>query len=46
MHWPIETLGAWRKSVVIGHYRYDGVPRHMGRLWVFRERILRYWCRT
>jgi len=46
MHWPIEKLGAWLKSVVIGHYRYYGVPRNMGRLWVFRERILRYWCRT
>jgi RNA-directed DNA polymerase len=46
MHWPIEKLGAWLKSVVIGHYRYYGVPRNMGRLWVFRERILRYWCHT
>src|SRR5215510_13612046 len=46
MHWPIEKLGAWLKSVVIGHYRYYGVPRNMGRLWVFRECILRYWCHT
>jgi len=46
MHGPIEKLGAWLKSVVIGHYRYYGVPRNMGRLWVFRERILRYWCCT
>ena len=46
MHWPIEKLGAWLKSVVIGHDRYSGVPRNMGRLWVFRERILRYWCHT
>jgi group II intron reverse transcriptase/maturase len=46
MHWPIEKLGAWLTSVVRGHYRYYGVPRNMGRLWVFRECILRYWCRT
>ena len=46
MHWPIEKLGAWLKSVVVGHYRYYGVPRNMSRLWVFRERILRYWCHT
>ena len=45
-HWPIEKLGAWRKSVVSGHYRYSGVPRNRGRLWVFRERLLRYWCGT
>jgi RNA-directed DNA polymerase len=46
MHWPIEKLGAWLKSVVVGHYRYYGVPRNMSRLWVFRERIRRYWCHT
>jgi RNA-directed DNA polymerase len=46
MHWPIEKLGAWLKSVVAGHYRYYGVPRNMSMLRVFRERILRYWCRT
>jgi RNA-directed DNA polymerase len=46
MHWPIEKLGAWLKSVVIGHYRYYGVPRHRGRLWVLREGRLRYGCRT
>ncbi len=46
MHWPIEKLGAWLKRVVVGHYRYDGVPRNMGRLRVFRERVLRSWCRT
>jgi RNA-directed DNA polymerase len=44
MHWPIEQLGAWLKRVGIGHYRYSGVPRNMGRLWGFRERLLRYWC--
>jgi RNA-directed DNA polymerase len=46
MHWPIEKRGAWRKRVVLGHYRYSGVPRNMGRLWGVRERILRSWCRT
>jgi RNA-directed DNA polymerase len=45
MHWPIKKLGAWLKSVVVGHYRYYGVPRNMGMLRVFRERVLRYWCR-
>jgi RNA-directed DNA polymerase len=46
MHWPIRQLGAWLKSVLTGHYRYYGVPRNLGMLRVFRERILRYWCRT
>jgi RNA-directed DNA polymerase len=45
MHWPIEQLGAWLTRVVVGPYRYYGVPRNMGRLRVFRDWILRYWCR-
>ena len=44
--WPIRQRGAWLKSVLTGHYRYDGVPRNLGMLQVFRERILRYWCHT
>jgi RNA-directed DNA polymerase len=46
MHWPSEKRGAWLKRGVTGHYRYYGVPRNLGRLWVFRERLRRYWCRT
>ena len=46
MHWPIRQLGAWLKSVLTGHYRDYGVPRNLGMLRVFRERILRYWCHT
>jgi RNA-directed DNA polymerase len=45
-HWLIEQLGAWLKSVVIEPSRSYGVPRNMGRLWVVRERLLRYWCCT
>ena len=41
-HWPIKALGAGLKSVLVGHDRYYGVPRHMGMLRVFRARILRY----
>ena len=39
--WPIQALGAWLKRVVVGQYRSYGVPRHMGMLRVFRERIRR-----
>jgi RNA-directed DNA polymerase len=45
-HWPIRPRGAWRKSVLTGHYRDYGVPRNLGRRRVVRERILRYWCHT
>jgi len=44
-HWPIKQFGEWLLRVVVGHYRYYGVPRTMGRRRVFRECIRRYWCR-
>ena len=44
LHWPIEQRGAWRKRVVLGHSRSSGGPRHRGRLWGFRERLLRDGC--
>jgi RNA-directed DNA polymerase len=46
MHWPIPQQGAWLRSVLLGHYRYDGVPRHGSVLTVFRETVRRSWCRT
>jgi RNA-directed DNA polymerase len=46
MHWPIPQQGAWLQSVLLGHYRYDGVPRNGSRLKVVRETIMRYWCQT
>jgi RNA-directed DNA polymerase len=46
MHWPIRQLGAWLKSVLMGHYQYYGVPRNLGMLQVFRDCILRYWGHT
>jgi RNA-directed DNA polymerase len=46
MHWPIPQQGAWRRSVLLGHYRYDAVPRNGSLLSVFRETIRRYGCQT
>jgi RNA-directed DNA polymerase len=46
MHWPIPRQGAWLKSVLLGHYRYYGVPRNGSLLTVFHETVMRYWCRT
>jgi RNA-directed DNA polymerase len=44
--WRIRPLGAWLQSVLRGHYRYEGVPRHLGRRQGFRACLLRYWCHT
>ena len=41
MPWPSRQLGAGLKSGLTGPDRYDGGPRNMRRLRVFRERILR-----
>jgi RNA-directed DNA polymerase len=46
MHWPIPQQGAWRCSVLLGHYRYYAVPRNGSLLRVFRETVRRSWCRT
>ena len=42
MHWPIQELGAWLRSVVTGHYQYYAVPRNLVMLRVFRDRTIRY----
>ncbi len=46
LHGPSEKLGAGRTRVVVGQSRDDGVPRNMGMLRVWRERVRRSWCRT
>jgi RNA-directed DNA polymerase len=45
MHWPIPQQGAWVRSVLLGHYRYYGVPRNGSLLTVFCETVRRSWCR-
>lgn len=46
MHCPVAQVGAWLRLVLAGHYRYYGVPRNGTMLAVFREKVLRLWCRT
>ena len=40
------AAGAWLRAVLLGHYRYYAVPRNSSLLHVFRDGIMRYWCRT
>ena len=46
LHWPIPPQGAWLQSVLLGHSRYDAVPRNGSLLTVCRDTIMRYWCQT
>ena len=46
MHWPVPKVGAWLKSVLVGHYRYYGVPNNWRMLSKFRWAILKLWLKT
>jgi RNA-directed DNA polymerase len=43
MHDPLPEVGKWLRSVVVGHYRYYGVPRNGPSLNTFRRQLVRLW---
>jgi len=45
-HEPTAESGRWLRSVVVGHYRYYGVPHNSRRIATFRYRIVRAWLRA
>ena len=46
MHLPVLVQGAWLRSVVLGHYRYYGVPHNAKALQRFRKEVARLWQRS
>jgi hypothetical protein len=46
MHDPVYKVGAWLRSVLLGHYRYYGVPRNSAAMSSFRYQVLWLWHRT
>ena len=46
MHLPVPVQGAWLRSVVLGHYRYYGVPHNAKALQRFRKEVVRVWQRS
>jgi len=46
MHDPIPEVGAYLRSVVLGHHRYFGVPRNGPALCAFTGGVVRHWYRT
>ena len=42
-HLPVPVQGAWLRSVVLGHYRYYGVPHNANALQQFRKEVARFW---
>jgi len=43
MHLPIQKVGQWLKTVVVGHYRYYGVPGNFEAMNYFRHKIGQRW---
>jgi RNA-directed DNA polymerase len=46
MHWPVPKVGAWLKSVLVGHYRYYGVPNNYRMLSKFKWNVLKLWYKV
>ncbi len=46
LHNPIPAVGQWLRTVLLGHYRYYGVPCNGRKLDAFRYQICRLWYRT
>jgi len=42
-HLPIPVVGAWLRSILVGHSRYYGVPLNYRALSTFRWRVIRLW---
>ena len=42
-HEPVDTIGAWLRSVMRGYFNYHAVPGNMAALETFRREICRYW---
>jgi group II intron reverse transcriptase/maturase len=45
MHQPLPELGAYVRSVVLGHVRYYGVPMNYPPLYAFARAVTRLWWR-
>ena len=41
LHDPVPQQGRWLRSVLLGHYRYDGVPLNGPALAAFRAQVMR-----
>jgi group II intron reverse transcriptase/maturase len=46
MHDPVPEVGKWLHSVVLGHFRYYGVPMNSPALGLFRLRVVWHWYRA
>jgi len=43
LHWPVPVVGKWLRVVLLGHYRYYGVPGNSRKLEAFKYQLSRLW---
>lgn len=46
LHQPVPVVGKWLRVVLLGHYRYYGLPGNSRKLEAFRYHLGRLWYRT
>jgi group II intron reverse transcriptase/maturase len=46
LHYPVPVVGQWLRVVLLGHYRYYGVPGNGRKLGAFYYQVCRLWLRT
>src|SRR3990172_8038011 len=46
LHDPVSVVGAWLRSVILGHLRYYGVPMNWRALFTFCGQVERLWHRV
>jgi len=46
LHVPVPIIGKWLRVVLLGHYRYYGVPGNSRKLSAFRYHLSRLWYKT
>jgi len=46
LHLPVPVVGKWLRVVLLGHYRYYGVPHNGRKMSAFRYHVGRLWYKT
>ena len=46
LHWPVPVVGKWLRVVLLGHYRYYGVPGNFRKIGAFKYHLSLLWFRT
>jgi group II intron reverse transcriptase/maturase len=46
LHWPVPVVGNWLRVVLLGHYRYYGVPGNIRKLKAFKYHLSHLWYKA